>query len=298
MPPPRNSSLGRGLGDLIGGVPQTIGVAGVPQPKPAEKNPETTTVASGVTEPHPGEPHAPQNTMSPPPEPEAVSRDDERQQVITWWTPPRLIMAFVAALMLLLAGFWTGSKLAGASVPPVSETGAVSTPTVPAPAVESIPPVEPAPAEIATQATVPAIDTNVFQSLGEEGVKIVSQDDGSICLRFENPLFTSRAVLDADQKELLKHVGTILAQHAEEWEVTIVGHTDSVPLKNVGGFRDNQELGLARATEVIRVLWREAAVPMSMIGATSAGDVNPPYPGDDAASRRKNRTVTMIIEPK
>ena len=40
MPPPKNSSLGRGLGDLMGGLPQTIGVAKHPvsTPPPLQDN--------------------------------------------------------------------------------------------------------------------------------------------------------------------------------------------------------------------------------------------------------------------
>jgi len=112
---------------------------------------------------------------------------------------------------------------------------------------------------------------------------------------FNEPVFSSRTVLDTERTGLLDQIGGVMAKHAGQWEVRVTGHTDTVPPRTGGPFQDNNELGLARATEVVRYLLRHTEVPASMIHAATVGQDLPPFTGDDAASRRKNRTVTLQI---
>jgi chemotaxis protein MotB len=101
--------------------------------------------------------------------------------------------------------------------------------------------------------------------------------------------------LDKTAAGLLNKVGDILVKHAGEWDVVVLGHTDAVPIRGNGLYKDNKELGLARAVEGVRYLMREAGVPAAMLQAATAGEEDPPYTGDDAESLRKNRTVTLKI---
>ena len=155
--------------------------------------------------------------------------------------------------------------------------------------------VVPAPAPVPSQRSEEAVDGSEFKAL--EGSGIVSHLDGHgvLSLAFAAPLFSSRTTLDSDQEPCLGEVGAVLLRHVGQWEVVVTGHTDATPLKSGGALRDNKELGLARAVEVVRHLSRIEGVPMPMLRATSAGGLEPLFPGDDDASRRRNRTVTMQI---
>lgn len=262
MPPPKNGSLGRGLGDLLDGVPESIGVAGTPQ-VPVQKQD-----AAPVQEPPAPPP--------PPPPPEVVE---------SCWKPGRVAMAFVASLLLVISGVFIGlrASLHRESPEPVE--------TLPATVVVVTNTVV-VPAKLATPAT---IDIAPLKPLEEGGLTVEPLDDGTVKVVFNAPVFSSRVVLDPDQAACLDELGSVLAAHSREWEARVVGHTDDIPLRGNGIFRDNRELGLARAVEVIRTLCRNAGVPAAMLSAATAGEDNPPFPGDDPESRRKNRTVTILI---
>ena len=294
MPPPKNGSLGRGLGDLMGNLPSTIGVAGVPvKSEVRDQKSEVRSQESEIQEiPHgrakpPAEPSLHQEVVRPMADP--VPDSVPVVVVENCWTPARMVMVCVAVLAFLSAGtaigLWMGndksrSLPAEPSAAP-SERIIIVTNTI----TVSPEPVTPA-----------ALDATDLQSLATNGLTIMTESNGTLRLLFESPLFSSRVTLDPDQSELMSQVGAVLAAHANEWEVLVTGHTDATPLRNSGGFRDNKELGLARATEVVRFLGRHG-VPASMMLASTAGEDHPPFPGDDVDSRRKNRTVTMLIRP-
>ncbi len=209
-----------------------------------------------------------------------------------WWTPVRMAAACGLAVLLVIAGTAVGFGLGGRSVggpldAPVSE---------PVQAVVS-PMVIPEPVAVAAQPEPPQpeLDVSDFKALESDGVTCVVDDNGIARVTFGAPIFSSRAALAEEGTLVLKKLGAILVAHEAAWAVAVTGHTDAVPLRGSGIYRDNKELGLARAAEVVRYLMREAKVPATMLSAATAGDENPPYPGDDADSRRKNRTVTLGI---
>jgi len=263
MSPPRNGSLGRGLGDLLGGVPETIGVAGVPPQSVGTPADPKSPVAESVQE-----------------------RAGQEAGLVSGkpcWTPTRLIMAFSAALFLILIGaglgLWAGSRPKqqhSMAAPVVFVTNTVTLAPEPAPPTA-------------------VVDGADFDSLKALGIRVQRESGGVVRLTFEAPIFSSRVTVDPAQKPVLNQLGSVLAKHSAEWEAKVIGHTDSVPIRGSGQYRDNRELGLARATEVVRVLCREANVPASMMVAATAGEENPPFAGNDPELSRKNRTVTLVI---
>lgn len=279
MPAPKNNSLGRGLGDLLGGVPETIGVARqVPTPPGAEP------VPAAVPDPAvsaPSEPPAPAQAA-----PESIT---ETTTPSRWATPRHLLLMGACLLPVLLGGFAMGYFIGRPRLAPVAAT----------------PPVAVAPRVVVVTNTVriapvpairqPAVETGEFKALEGEGLVTEVARDNTVRLIFEAPLFSTRLVLDPEQVGLLGKVGGILARHAGQWDVRITGHADATPLRNGGACRDNYELALARAAEVMRYFWRHERVPMTMMHAASYGDEKPPFPGEDEDSRRLNRTVTISI---
>lgn len=297
MPPPKNGSLGRGLGDLLGGVPETIGVAGVPQP-PIEKPP-----AAAVP--------VPEAAMTPPVAiPTTVEVDagisPDRVVAKPFWNPSRVLMAFAAGLLLILIGAGIGMWASPPSGPEIRRLGETPRPTEhdvistggaqPSSLQSPSGGVGPAEPELIPEAPKPAtVDPSVFQPLEASGIRVTPEGDGAVRLVFDVPVFSSRVALDPDQTSCLDQLGSLMATYSSEWDARVVGHTDAVPLRSSGMYRDNKELGLARAVEVIRYLCRHTDVPASMLSAATAGEESPPFPGDDPESRLKNRTVTIVI---
>jgi flagellar motor protein MotB len=206
-----------------------------------------------------------------------------------------------ASLALILAGLWAGFDWGRRSVPvSLAGTQQLSLPQAfgDTGAQDLIPAMSSGgrssrDAEDSPGATV---DPAAFVTLVDRGVTVEAEGAG-VRLTFDAPLFTYRASLDASRHELLRAVGGVLAGHSNGWSVVVTGHTDATPLRGQSPYRDNAELGLARASEVARFLWREAGVPAGMVRVASAGDAAPLFPGDDPATQRRNRTATLRIVP-
>lgn len=143
-------------------------------------------------------------------------------------------------------------------------------------------------------AAVAAPAASEFDGLKDKGLGVTVGKDSFLQVTFDEPAFSSRATLDPDRAELLEAVADVLVKHSGDWHVTIVGHTDAIPPRATGPYRDNRELGLARATEGLRFLMRHD-VPAAMLEAATAGEENPPFPGDSPGTRIKNRTITLRI---
>ncbi len=359
MPPSHNGSLGRGLGELMGGIPASIGSAatisstgfvrlspdliglsregevraqeaapelvesirvhGVLQPILVRRRTQGYEVVVGArrlvaarlaglkeipavivhaTDDEALELSRVENTcretvIAPLPPSEPVKPVEV--VVETWnWTPVRIGMAVTAAILLLGLGAGAGVGLGW-----VGSHEAQVPPPVP-PAVEPV--AAPVPVSVVAETRVPppipVLDVSELKALESEGLTLVMESNATVRVVFNAPLFSSRVTLAEEGAGLLTKLGVILAKHSAEWEVVVTGHTDAVPLRGNGLYRDNQELGLARAQEVVRYLMRESQVPATRLYAATAGEDNPPYPGDDAEARRKNRTVTLQVRQR
>jgi flagellar motor protein MotB len=207
------------------------------------------------------------------------------------WTPGRIVLTLVSGLVLIVIGALLGGRWQprAAEPRPVVVEPPPAAPIVVTQVVESIRTVEVRPA-------VRAVDGAEIAALGWEGLRVESLSNGVVRVVVGRPLFRARAVLDSE--DALKALGAIFQRHADDWRVAVVGHTDAVPFTGAGTVRDNRELGLARATEVVRFLMREAGVPAAMLQAETAGENDPPFPGDDETARRKNRTATFRIHAR
>jgi flagellar motor protein MotB len=121
-------------------------------------------------------------------------------------------------------------------------------------------------------------------------------DARSVLVTFRDPVFeaggaeTSRSGADT----LTGLAGRL--RDLADVEVTVVGHTsDTAPVPG-SRYRDNAEVGLARALAAARVVSSGSGIPLSAVDVASAGDVDPPYPNTDEANRARNQTVTVAIE--
>lgn len=77
--------------------------------------------------------------------------------------------------------------------------------------------------------------------------------------------------------------------------IVVTGHTDNVPLSG-GQYRDNWELGAARAASVVREITNSGLLPDAELVATSKGDTEPIASNDTEEGRAKNRRIEIEIE--
>ncbi|MCW5115977.1 OmpA family protein [Burkholderia cenocepacia] len=95
-----------------------------------------------------------------------------------------------------------------------------------------------------------------------------------------------------DSSPVLNQIAQALSAHATG-EILVEGHTDSVPIANAK-YESNWELSSARAGSVVRYLTERGIAP-HRLAAIGRADTQPLVAGDDAASRARNRRVTIFV---
>lgn len=94
---------------------------------------------------------------------------------------------------------------------------------------------------------------------------------------------------------------TVLAQMLAETEdpenpfnIVIAGHTDNVPI-HTAQYQDNWDLSVDRATNFMRILFRESDLPPEQFKACGYGEFKPIDTNDTPEGRQHNRRVELLI---
>ncbi|RQU35765.1 motility protein B [Burkholderia cenocepacia] len=95
-----------------------------------------------------------------------------------------------------------------------------------------------------------------------------------------------------DSSPVLNQIAQALSEHATG-DILVEGHTDNVPIANAK-YESNWELSSARAGSVVRYLTERGVAP-HRLAAIGRADTQPLVVGDDAASRARNRRVTIFV---
>ncbi len=100
----------------------------------------------------------------------------------------------------------------------------------------------------------------------------------------------------ADAREDFRAIAERIAEviEAEEGDVRIVGHTDSVPLSGRGRFRNNQELSVARAQSVAAMILPQLS-DEERVEVIGQGEDDPIADNATAEGRAENRRVEVLI---
>jgi type VI secretion system protein ImpK len=137
----------------------------------------------------------------------------------------------------------------------------------------------------------------------ETAAALTGRDDVSLAfltLRGSDPeVFRSAK---ADINEVYGPLVTALAECIREnaeviGKVTIIGHTDSVPVQASNPFASNQGLSEARAKTIAELL-AAAGVPTELIAAEGRADSEPVGDNATKAGRAENRRIEIKIEKK
>ena len=117
---------------------------------------------------------------------------------------------------------------------------------------------------------------------------------GAVRIEFgENILFESgRAEPKKSAETAIQAVSAILKSIPQT--VVVEGHTDSVPLQTGSRYRDNNELSMARAMAVVRLLIKEG-LPPAQISAAAYGSSRPCASNSTALGRNANRRVEIAL---
>jgi len=135
-----------------------------------------------------------------------------------------------------------------------------------------------------------------FQSLIDGGQVSVAIVRGRMVIQLpQDILFASgSATLGAEGQRTLRQVGGVLGELRDR-EFQVEGHTDNVPI-STERFPSNWELSSARALSVVRLLI-QAGVSPQMISGAGFGEYQPVASNADAAGRRLNRRIEIVMLP-
>jgi chemotaxis protein MotB len=122
--------------------------------------------------------------------------------------------------------------------------------------------------------------------------------DGKVYVSLSNKLLfaTGSTKIDANgQKALAGLANALKAQ--EDVTIMVEGHTDNMPVSNLGDIKDNWDLSVMRSTEVVRILVQNGMEPTRIIPA-GHGQFVPKVEGSTPEARASNRRTEIVISPK
>lgn len=122
--------------------------------------------------------------------------------------------------------------------------------------------------------------------------------DGKVYVSLSNKLlFASGSTkIDKEGQRALRDLANVLKEH-DDITIMVEGHTDDVPVSNLGDIKDNWDLSVMRSTEVVRIIVDEGVDPKRIIPA-GRGEYIPKVEGDSKEARASNRRTEIVISPK
>ena len=157
----------------------------------------------------------------------------------------------------------------------------------PSPAQETSPDV---PSEGESLAAGLALD-----GLGDDVEIVVNERSVSFRVNSEILFDSSQADLSREGLSVLRRIITVLS--GTDHEITVEGHTDSVPVRRNVRFPSNWELSSARAGSVVRYL-QANGIDKTRLKAVGYADGRPIGDNHTPEGRGRNRRVELVIEKR
>jgi chemotaxis protein MotB len=126
----------------------------------------------------------------------------------------------------------------------------------------------------------------------------ITHKNGKVYVSLENELlFTSGSYLVAKKgKKALKQLAAVLNDN-EEINISVEGHTDADKYSGSGALKDNWDLSVIRATQIVKIL-EGYKVSSTRLTAAGRGEFQPLDSGKSKEAKRKNRRTEIILTPK
>ena len=123
----------------------------------------------------------------------------------------------------------------------------------------------------------------------------VREENGKVYVSMEAQLLfaSGKTEVNKDGKEALIQLAKII-QSEKDLNIIVEGHTDTDKISSSGTIpRDNWELSVLRATEVIKIMTANSSLDPRQLSAAGRGEFHPVDPLD----KSKNRRIEIILEP-
>lgn len=130
---------------------------------------------------------------------------------------------------------------------------------------------------------------------GVQGTEVTIDGDNNVKVQVgNNGLFrTGGTRLSADGTALLSLIAQQLTQ--QDANITVIGHTDNIPVGEGNAFANNEALSFARAVSTLQFL-RSQGVATERLSAAGYGADNPIAGNDTPEGRQQNRRVEIILK--
>ncbi len=140
--------------------------------------------------------------------------------------------------------------------------------------------------------------TNALLGFTDKGLSI-SIKDGKVYVSLSNQLLFQSGKTDIDKsgQEALLGLANVLNTQ-RDINILVEGHTDTVAIKGSAKFRDNWDLSVLRATEVVRFLTENGKVDPTRVIASGRSEFFPLKTGATPDDLAANRRTEIILTPK
>jgi chemotaxis protein MotB len=139
--------------------------------------------------------------------------------------------------------------------------------------------------------------SNALIGLEGEGLTIEKRN-GKVYISLEEDLLfaSGKYVVNSGGVSALKKLATALSTQTY-LEILVEGHTDNIPLSGKGLVKDNWDLSVMRATNVVKVLTKNPSLNPLQLTAAGRAEFVPIASNETKQGRSSNRRIEMILSP-
>jgi chemotaxis protein MotB len=130
-----------------------------------------------------------------------------------------------------------------------------------------------------------------------EGLTVI-QKNGKVYISLEEDLLFASGKFEVNSGGViaLNKLAAVLAVQ-KDLEILVEGHTDSIPLSGKGMVKDNWDLSVMRATNVVKVLLKNPTLDPLQLTAAGRAEFVPIASNRTSDGRGANRRIEMILSP-
>lgn len=127
----------------------------------------------------------------------------------------------------------------------------------------------------------------------------VTMKNGKVYVSLEESLLFKSGSYDVGTRgeSALQQLASVLASNPDI-SVMIEGHTDNVPYRGSGQLKDNWDLSVMRATQVVKILMKNKLIDPSRLTAAGRSEYLPLTTNATPEGKASNRRTEIILTPK
>lgn len=135
---------------------------------------------------------------------------------------------------------------------------------------------------------------NALLGFQDKGLS-VTQKDGKVYVSMEAKLLfaSGSTAVDPNGKKAVIDLAKAI-EGESDMEIIVEGHTDTDKLNSKTSPKDNWELSVLRATEVVKIMTSNSSLSPTVISAAGRSEYHPVSDTD----KSKNRRIEIILQPK